>query len=59
MKGMSSRKWPLFAQEALESSQEQKRNLQIVPVAKPLGEEKITVLKDQSTSNNIKTLRMR
>jgi small neutral amino acid transporter SnatA (MarC family) len=36
MKGMSSRKWPLFAQEELESSQEQKRNLQIVPSAIPL-----------------------
>jgi hypothetical protein len=35
MKGMSSRKWPLFAQEALESSQEQERNLQTVPMATP------------------------
>jgi hypothetical protein len=50
---------PLFAQEAVGSSQEQKRNLQTVPMAKPLWEEKITVLKDQSASNNIKTLRMR
>lgn len=59
MKDMSSRKLPLFAQEAVGSSQEQKRNLQTVPMAKPLWEEKITVLKDQSASNNIKTLRMR
>lgn len=36
MKGMSSRKWPLFAQKELESSQEQKRSLQIVPSAIPL-----------------------
>jgi hypothetical protein len=45
MKYMSSRKWLLLGQKALGSSQEQEKNSQIVPRAKPLWAKKTIMLK--------------